>query len=361
MDTSQDFPVAKRPAAETVREVFNQRRGVIMAWVAVALPILLGAAALTIDVGRLMIAAQVAQNTADAAALAGGQELPNNDTALWYATALVDANKQSFQGAGRDCWANPEDIVFYGPGDEIPGFGLLGPAAWGIRVTVHVSVRYAFAGAVGLREAAGARSCTVVRMPLGGVPVCPMWISYNTEYNYGDEQQLLMADGPSCAGIPGSFGWIEPPSGQSNLFLDLLRGYNLTYKELHDNYVSVDDILTAYTGLSTGQWAKALNTAPDGLARLDRAQGLPWTNDTFDAFHDTNPRIIIVPMVEYLGGTGSGAQFRIKAFGAFYIESINSKTKPYAINGRFLDYSAPGAGGDPLSPESGLWVVQMVK
>ncbi len=187
-----------------------------------------------------------------------------------------------------------------------------------------------------------------------------MWVSYETDYLYGQEQQLI-ADGPHCANIPGSFGWLEPPSGNNDLFLDLLRGYQVPHEDIVANYVSIDDICTATTGLSVGQWAKALDTSPDGLARMDRAMWEPWTGDTFDSFHNDNPRIVIIPMCEYLGGTGDNAQFQIHAFGAFYIESINSKKKPYAINGRFIQYTLPGAAGDPLSRETGLWTVKMVK
>ena len=72
-------------------------------------------------------------------------------------------------------------------------------------------------------------------------------------------------------------------------------------------------------------------------------------------------RIMIVPMCEYLGGTGSGAQFQVLAFGAFYVESINSQNKPYSLTGRFIEYHIPGAGGDALAPETGLWTTKLVQ
>jgi len=335
--------------------------GVIMVWVVVALMALLGMAALTVDVGRLAIAAQVAQDIADAAALGAGPELPSEGTAQYVALSLVTANNESSGGFTATCSPMYGDIAFWGPNDTVPGFGALGSAAWGMRVTVHIPIDYIFARVLGLEGATVSRSCTVVRMPVGGVPICPMWVSYDTDYLYGQEQQLLMADGPHCANIPGSFGWLAPPSGENDLFLDLLRGYQIPYEDIVANYVSIGDICTATTGLSVGQWAKALDTAPDGLARMDRAMWEPWAGDTFDNFHNDNPRIMIVPMCEYLGGTGDNAQFQIRAFGAFYIESINSKKKPYSINGRFIQYTLPGADGDPLSPETGLWTVKMVE
>ena len=325
-----------------------------------ALAALLGVAALTIDVGRLFIAAQIAQDVADAAGLGAGGELPDYSLAQSVALSLVAANNGAGSGLQVDCDADAGDIQFWGPGETIPDFGLLGEVAWGMEVSGHVPVQYAFAPIFGLQGNTVTRSCTVVRMPVGGVPICPMWISYETDYLYGQEQQLLMANEPECANIPGSFGWLSPLSGTDD-FTDLLRGYNLTDELIAANYATVDSIWYAETGGSVGLWKTALDTAPDGLARLDRAMWEPWAGDTFDDFHNDNPRLVIIPMCEYLGGTGGGAEFQIHAFGAFYIESVNSKKVPYDVIGRFIEYTLPGAAGDPLSPETGLWTVQMVK
>ncbi len=338
----------------------NRRHGVVTVWVVVALVALLGMAALTVDIGQLVIAAQTAQDVADAAALGAGRELPIHGTAQSVALDLVAVNNESLGGFTADCSLDNGDITFWGVNETIPDFGLLGNYAWGMRVTTHIPVDYVFAPVLGLEGATISRSCTVVRMPVGGIPICPMWVSHETDYLYGQEQQLLMADGPHCANIPGSFGWLNPASGTDD-FADLLRGYNLTYEQIVANYAAIDDIWFAQTGLSVGLWKTALDTAPDGLARMDRAMWEPWAGDTFDSFHNDNPRIVIIPMCEYLGDTGGGAQFQIHAFGAFYIESVNSKKKPYDIIGRFIQYTLPGAAGDPLSPETGLWTVKMVQ
>ncbi len=336
----------------------------------VALLVIMGVAALTMDVGLLTTAAQRAQEVADAGAHGAGRHLP--DAAAGRATAdqLVQANNAADTGLQAVVQAyviaqdgNPtpgQDVVFYGPWETVPNFGLLGQYAHAVTVTAHVPINFTFARALGYNSANPTRSCTVVRMPIGGVPVCPIWVSYGTDYMYGQEQQLLMADGPHYANIPGSFGWLNPPSGASNTFLDLLRGYNLPEAMLTANWVQIGDVVNAYTGLSVGQWAKALDTAPDGLARMDRSKWVPWTHDTFTDYRNDNPRILVIPLVEYIGGTGSGAQFVIHKFGAFYVESINSKKKPYSINGRFIQYTTPGAGGDPFAPDTGIWTVNVV-
>ncbi len=347
------------------------RRGYVLALTVCAMVVILGAAALTMDVGLLTAAAQRAQEVADAAAHGAGMRLPDAAAGRAVAWSLVSANNAADTGlqAVVQCYvtggdgvvtAGP-DVVFYGAWETVPGFGMLGQYARAVRVTAHVPVQFTFAKVLGFEGANPTRSCTVVRMPLGGVPICPMWISYGQPYLYGQQQQLLMADDPACANIPGSFGWLNPPSGQSNTFLELLRGYNLSEQLLTDNWVQIGDTVNAYTGLSVGQWAKALHTSPDGLGRMDRSQWAPWTYDTFYDYHNDNPRILIIPLVEYLGGTGSGAQFLIHKFGAFYVESINSKKTPYSINGRFIQYTTPGAGGDPFADDTGIWTVNMVR
>lgn len=346
------------------------RRGYVLALTVFALMVILGAAALTMDVGLLTAGAQRAQEVADAAAHGAGMCLPDATTGRITAHSLVLANNAADSGLQAvvesyvTSWdgtpAAGPDVVFYGPWDYVPDFGLLGQYARAVRVTAHVPVQFTFAKLLGFEGANPTRSCTVVRMPIGGVPICPMWISYEQDYLYGQSQQLLMADDPACANIPGSFGWLNPPSGDSNTFLELLSGYNLPESMLEDNWVQIGDTVNAYTGLSVGQWAKALNTAPDGLARMDRSQWAPWTYDTFYDYHNDNPRILIIPLVEYIGGTGSGAQFLIHKFGAFYVESINSKKTPYSIIGRFIQYTTPGIGGDPFADDTGIWTVNMV-
>ena len=342
----------------------EQEKGAIVAIVVVGLMALLGMAALTVDVGLLALAAQQAQDVADAAALGAGSEVPDYASARAVALSLIDANNESSISLQAECAPDAGDIVFWTPFETIAGYGSLGSTAWGTRVTVHVPVEYVFAPVLGLKGATVTRSCTVVRMPTGA-PVVPMWMSYEPPLDpildYGAEREMLMASSGDAADIPGSFGWLAPPSGDPSEFSDLLCGYGLTPDQLEANQVAKDDILTAYTGLSVGNWKTALDTASDGLARLQRAtdpQG-QWANDTFENFHTDNPRIVIVPMVEYLGESGSGARFVVKDFAAFWIESINSQNPPYSITGRFIKYRLPGMGDDALS--SKLFAVRMVK
>jgi Flp pilus assembly protein TadG len=125
----------------------RNRRGVAGTWVSVALITLLGMAALVVDVGKLTIAAQRAQDVADSAALAGATRLPNTDAAR--ATALRTVMSNNTEGAGMTSYCSSEDVSFYNPTDAIPDYGDLGPWSYAMTVTARVPVEYGFARVVG--------------------------------------------------------------------------------------------------------------------------------------------------------------------------------------------------------------------
>ena len=214
-------------------------------------------------------------------------------------------------------------------------------------------------------------------MPASKAPVAPMWIPYlqNEEewepYKSGDAVNLLWADGPHIENIPGSFGFLDPVNGDSTMFLELLRGCNLTPQQFNSQYSALGEFLYAYAGLNVGQWRRALDHAPDGLARLQRANDGPWA-DTWEGYLAEaqgtvdmyNPRVLLIPMCTHVSGSGNNAKFEIKAFTAFWLESVNSKHKPYSITGHFIQQvNVPGADGDPTAPESewGLYTLRLVK
>jgi hypothetical protein len=183
-----------------------------------------------------------------------------------------------------------------------------------------------------------------------------MWITETTPYQYGQLQNLYMADGPHYPGIPGNFGWLDPLSGD---FTTLLSGYNVPPEMLRANYVTIGQIMSGLTGQRKGQWRGALDDS--GTGRLARATWAPWTNDTFTNFHPDNPRLMIVPICEYLGGNGTNAQFRILRFGAFWLESIDAHGNDCTIMGRFIKYSIPGLDHGVAGEFSGLWTICLAR
>lgn len=322
----------------------------------VALAALLGVAALVMDVGRLILAAQRAQNVADSAALAAGGNLPYEQEARATATATVQANNS---GAGWQVQCEDSDIVFYDSGDTVPGYEELGPWACGMEVTTHVPIQYTFARLVGIEGGTANRLATVVRGPVGGLPIATMWIADTHDLQYDVRQQLLMADGPHYAGVPGSFGFIQSPAGCTASFFDLLQGYNVTIEDIESSFVETGDSVYAETGEMVGQWRKALEQ-DQGRARLERGTTGKWANDTFTDYHADNPRIMLIPLVSYIGGTGANAEFQIQDFGAFWLEEVNQGQRE--IWGRFIQYDFPGGELDAAAiRESGIFTTKLVR
>lgn len=336
----------------------GRRRGSIFALMVVALVALVGIAAFAMDVGRAILAAQVAQNVADASAIAGVSKTVNATPSVTL-TRIGDTVAANNLGAAMPVTWSSSEVNLYDGGQTVAGYGTLGAYEEGVRVVTHIPVTYYFAPMLGISGTTVTRTASAVRIFGLGSPVCPMWISHETEYRYGEQQELLMADGPHCANIPGSFGFLSPLTG-SNDFLMMLRGYAIPDSMIIGNYVEAGGTMYAYTGLSVGQWSKALESGSDGLARLQRAAWQPYASDTFTSYHKDNPRIMIIPLCEYLGGTGSNAQFLIRRFGAFWLEDVVTSGAKRIV-GRFIQFQSPGAGGDALAENTGLWRAKLVR
>lgn len=333
-----------------------KRAGVAGAWVVVAFVALAGAAAMSVDLGRLVIAAQRCQDVADSAALAAATRLPYETEAR--TTALQTAYANGTEGCGWPVHCANSDITFYRPGETVDGL-TLGPWAHALKVTVHGQVDYSFARIFGMLGATAHRSATVVRGPTEGIPIATMWISHTTPLSYGQQINMLMADGPHYAEIPGSFGFLQEPVGCTTDWFTLLQGYGMTQQDLETSFVKLGDSVFAKTGVDVGHFVRALER-DQGRARLERGTSGEWQYDTFTDYQVDNPRIMLIPLCSYLGDTGSNAEFRIEKFGAFWLEGVNQGRKE--IWGRFIQFDMPG--GDPnsqLTSETGVFATELIR
>ncbi len=328
------------------------RRGVVFVIMAIGLAALLGMAALGLDVGRLYIAAGWAQTVADSAALAAANHLPDVDAAAEAAGQIFEAHRDHIPG--QLDWNPAEDIEFYGPGDTVPGYAVLGPSAWAVRVRCHVTMPLSFARALGIAQGGATAHATAVRAPAGRAAITPIWVP-NGDYEYGQLIQLIHAP---CYDhdhfVPGNFGWLEPPS-QAVSFIELLRGDELTPEQLQAATVQIGDVLYGKPGLRIGQVRSAL------ADRLSRAAQPPYDQDTWDNFHASNPRVMIVPLVDYIGGCGRNARYRVVRFAALWLESIYFRGCHSRIYARFVRYVASQAYPDPSAPDGGVYAVALVE
>jgi hypothetical protein len=117
--------------------------------------------------------------------------------------------------------------------------------------------------------------------------------------------------------------------------------------------VTVGSVIPDYPGKKVGPFTDALGTS--GTGRLARAAQAPWTNDTFTDYHSDNPRIMIVPFCEYLGGNGANASFQVTQFGVWWLETVSNSD----VTGRFIKYIMTDVTAAPSSVNTGLWTTQM--
>ena len=337
----------------------NRKAGSVSVIVAIALVALLGAAALTFDIGHIVVAAQRVQQVADVAALAGGSRpiLAAPLETRCRVNEIVVANNE----IGTVFVRVPEqvEVVLYGPGEVVPDFRVLSSQEEALSVTAYCDVPMYFARIFGLENTTVWRRAMVARVFAPGAPIVPMWISNETPLNYDEPQELHLGADASAADIPGTFGWLEPLSG-SNDFLTLLKGYDVPEDMRMANYIECGETVTGYTGESVGLWQKALGYAPDGTGRLQRAEQAPWADQTWETYTTDNPRLLIVPMVDYLGGSGSNAEFYIVRFGVFWLEELITTGPVKSIRGRFIEFNMPGTGSGLPDFATGLWTVKLV-
>lgn len=334
--------------------LLTTRRGFTLVMMAIVLVIIMGCVAMTVDVGRIMVGSQQAQNAADAAAMAAAPLLGNQSETVAEAQDAITANNQNAGEYAVTC--DDGDIVYYGPNSTVPGFGALGPFAQAIAVTTHIPLHSTFGAALGLTQTTVDRRAIAVRAPSGGCPIAPMWITAATPYNYGNPYNLLMAHGPHYPDIPGNFSWLDIPSGMDAGWSQVLEGYPpLSEADQAKMNMKVDDLCSGKTGLAVGHWATPLRN------RITRGSSGIYAGDTFDDFDPTNPRIILVPLCVYVGGVGTGATFRIVKFGAFWLDRVNSGGKTKSIDGRFIRYSIPGYGDlDADATSEGIYTYRLV-
>jgi Flp pilus assembly protein TadG len=126
-----------------------------------ALVCLLGAAAATVDVGQALILASRAQQTADAAALAGagGPIAGHSADVTERIQQTIEANNH---GAPAATW-DARELVTYSGGQTVPGYGAIGAQDEALTVRVRINSAYMFARALGFTSQVIERQATALR------------------------------------------------------------------------------------------------------------------------------------------------------------------------------------------------------
>ena len=297
--------------------IFLERKGSVLIIVAVALVTLLGIAALVVDAGLLYYTKVFLSNAADAAALAGVQELPKNPTDA-QATAIAYATDN-----GVD-----EDGVIA----EILADGRT------IKVTTSRTVSLGFARVLGFSEtnvvASAKARVGIVKSASGVVPFGVVW----KDWAFGEEQILKYSpntkDDDETETGPGNFAALALPDETGEVFEHGANIYKDNIMFGHKGTLTIgDEILTM---IETEPGNMAGPTIEGVNYRINLCEHRPPDEGcTIDNYVKGCPRLVIVPIVRSLDVPGRKS-VELVGFAAFLLESVGGAGNECFVTGRFI-------------------------
>lgn len=289
-----------------VSEVLSNKKGSIIVFVALAMTVLLGFAAIVVDVGILYFNRVALSNAADAAALAGVQELPANPRQA-EAKAVSYAVKNGVEES-RITTALPD--------------------SHSIRVTVSRTVPLGFARVFGIASSDVGASAKARIGAVGAVWGAAPFVVPDQEFVYGESYTLKYGGGE---GEHGNFGGLALGG----------RGAG--------NYE--DNIKHGYQGwLRVGEWQE---TEPGNMSgptvrgveyRISQCHHSPPC--TFDHCAKDCPRVLLVPVADFDPEELHGrSMVRLVGFAAFFLEGVVGHGNKCEVTGRFIRWAVDGELG----------------
>lgn len=277
-------------------DVHHKERGSVVVLVTLALTSLLGFCAIVADVGLLYAQKAHLQNSVDAAALAGVQELPN-DVSQAEQKARDYATRNGVSDVNVTFEANNAKIIVQAT-QQVPTYFA---RIWGItEEQISVSARAMMAPPTVLS---------------GAVPLSIQ----KQDFDYTKEYVLKSGGG---SGTPGWYGALElSGTGADTYETDLANGYLGTLR--------VGQILDIKHGNMSGPTAEGINT------RLNRDTPIP--KNTIDNHERNAPQIVHIPIVEIISESGNSIQkVQIVGFAAFFLEGVAGNGNDSVVTGWFI-------------------------
>jgi hypothetical protein len=296
----------------------KSERGQAFVLAAVAMVMLLGMAALVLDVGNWFRDKRRLQGTVDAAALAGAQQLPD-DVAGARSTALNYANQNGGDVAGANIVVTsqymPNDTIAVDGSRNDPGIFTKVIGVPGADITAHAKA--------------------VVGPPAQALHVAPMVVFcghsliQNCNNDHRPQFNVPTTMNYDPMGAPGAFG-----------MLDL-------------------DGETGAIGSSTeAAWISQGFDKYLGLGKYNSDTGAKFSSQNIQSALDGRINtVLLFPVFKTLDGTGSNAQYDIIGWIGFYLTSYDVQGNGATLHGYFTTYiaegiqahHAPGSGGVPSS------------
>jgi hypothetical protein len=309
---------------------WREDKGSAIVLFALAITVLAGFAAISLDAGVLYLSKTKLNAACDAAALAASQELPVNPAnTQQVAEQYVALNH--FQS---------EDVEVTVSEDNSE-----------VKVKGKHTLPLFFARVFGmLTSEVGAQAVARVDCIRSVTGAAPLSIGEQS-FVFGEEYYLK--DSPSVTSDPNHHtGWYGPLSlggnGASNYGNNLKYGYPGVIRIGEEG-----EVIETETGNMSGPTSSGISYRILGCHHTPRC--------TFDSFSPDCPRVLIVPVVVPVLMSGNQVKtVRVLGFAAFFVENtVNSGNENY-VTGRFVKMVASGqvAGG---SADYGLYTTRLVQ
>lgn len=306
---------------KTLMQILRCRKGAVVVLMAAAVVGLTGMAALAVDAGMLYLNRYQLANAADAAALAGAQELPGRpEQAVSTASSIAAANSKP--------GPTPDNVQ-----------PVLSKNNTAITVTINRNVPLFFARVLGLNSSMVSATATAeVKTYTGGTNgIVPFGI-VKQNFVFGQTYQLKLGGGD---GYNGNFQALAlGGSGASTYTNNIKYGYKGTFK--------IGDWIFTETGNMSGPTASGVSYR----IGLDPAS-------TFNNVSANSSRIIIVPVLDSLLVSGR-SDVLVVGFAAFFLEGSGGGGNNSYVYGKFREMVVPGESNNAAT-YYGLSVVTLTK
>jgi len=279
--------------------LLREEKGATIVIVALCMTVMIGFAALIVDVGNLYLNKTRLVNMADAAALAGVQDLPGNPQ-----SAVASAHSYATQN---------------GHNSDVVGVTLSNNNTV-VTVNVTRTVPFFFAKIFEMTSAnVGARAVAAIKPITEISGVVPFGVAQQ-QFIYGNPYTLK---GGAGDGYNGNYGALALGGNGANVY----RG------NIEDGYSGL---------LSIGAW---VDTEP-GVMSGPTGNGVDYRisldpNATFATVQKGSPRILVVPIIDFLDVNGRG-EVQIVGFAAFFLEGVGGNGKDNYVTGKFIQMFMPG-------------------
>ncbi|VBB06613.1 Hypothetical protein LUCI_1849 [Lucifera butyrica] len=282
--------------------MFSKRKsekGNIALLTVLAVSTLFAFSSLVIDLGLLYVTKAQLTNLADAAALAGVQDLPADPQ-----QAVADATLYARQN-GLDTDTLDIQAVDNNTGVTVKAMrrvDLLFARLWGME-TADV-------------QASAEAKIEVIQSAAGVVPFGVV----QQNFVYGQSYTLKAGAG---GGYNGNYGGLALGGNGANVYRN-----NIEYG--YDGNLSIGDSVSTEPGNMSGPTSQGVayrvGLDPDA---------------TFDTVKRSSPRIVIVPVIDSLSGNGR-TEVEIVGFAAFFLEGAGGQGNQNYVTGEFLQMVMPG-------------------